>query len=444
MCYEQGLWQAYLDNELNPEEMKKLTDHLQGCPACQKSLKELEEMKNFTDSLFSKYHHELEKFPFDTERGWRSFTEAKPVHSHILNTNILNMNSLSKNSLIKNILSKNMWKEGMFKMSEKINKTFLYKASAVLVVVGLAGSLAFSPVRSAAAEFLKIFRVEKVQVINLSMNELNQIRHGLSKGLEKVDLKEFGKIEVQGNTEAKEVAIGDLEKEAGFAVKKPAYIPEGLAPYKAEIIMPCTLSFDLKVQKVNQLIKSLGGKNLLPSEIDNKKFSVIIPKNTSYTYRGENTQENKWVTVSQGKSPVINVPDNVNINTLKSAVLGLPFLPENLKKQLAGVQDWENALIIPNVEGAGSQVTEVTVNGTKGIFLQEKASPEVEVTFEGNNKANKTAAEDKSNKDGKDQQMTVNGHKGTGSKASPRSRSRATTFPSRLRPSSSWERLKMR
>jgi hypothetical protein len=108
-------------------------------------------------------------------------------------------------------------------------------------------------------------------------------------------------------------------------------------------------------------------------------------------YRGQDSSGNFAIT--QGKSPQLDVPDDVNVRELREAVLNLPILPPHLKSQLAGIDDWQHTMVIPNVEGSAR---EVQVNGAQGVFVTHGPAPQVKVKVEGNKG-----------------EVQVNGHEGT-------------------------------
>ena len=60
------------------------------------------------------------------------------------------------------------------------------------------------------------------------------------------------------------------------------------------------------------------------------------------------------------------MPPGVNPLELRDVLLGLPFLPQNVRSQLAGVQDWQNTLLIPNIDGTSR---EINVAGMAGVIV---------------------------------------------------------------------------
>jgi hypothetical protein len=76
--------------------------------------------------------------------------------------------------------------------------------SAVAVSVVLLGVMAFVPsARVAVADFLQVFRVEKVHSINISPADMQQIQQALEKGNVKLDIESLGKIRTDGQVKRK-------------------------------------------------------------------------------------------------------------------------------------------------------------------------------------------------------------------------------------------------
>jgi hypothetical protein len=70
--------------------------------------------------------------------------------------------------------------------------------------------------------------------------------------------------------------------------------------------------------------------------------------------------------VGQSRSPEIKTSSDVEVKTIRDALLSIPALPDSLRKQLQAVDDWKHTLLIPNVDGSSQ---EVAVNGTTGVFI---------------------------------------------------------------------------
>ena len=69
-----------------------------------------------------------------------------------------------------------------------------------------------------------------------------------------------------------------------------------------------------------------------------------------------------------GAGPILHLPDNLDINAFRTALLAVPnLLPQQTMDQIKNVSNWETTLIIPVPENAVT--TNVTVKGNAGLLI---------------------------------------------------------------------------
>lgn len=361
MCYKEGLWQEYLDGELDIEQEKLMEGHLKECSICQAVVKELKEQNTLVSGLITQYNSELNKKEYQTRSAWQTF--------------------------VKN--NENAGKRGLYMMFNKLPK----KAAAVAAGFCLIGALTFTPVSNAFAEFLQIFRAKNISSFTVTMEDMNRIKSALSEGGEKINIEGLGKIEC---SEINKITIQEqnlIQEKVGFDVKTPEFLPQGFSFQKADLVEYTSMKMNFDVEKFNQFITSLGGEKLLPSSISGKTFSINVPKNMSTVF---SDSENNKIFIWQGKSPELIVPDGVDVNTIKEALLGLQIMPDDLKRKLIGA-NWQETLFIPTAEGSSE---EVNINGANGIYISNEKAREVTFEF----KEDMTEEE-------REQAVNINGHK---------------------------------
>jgi hypothetical protein len=169
-----------------------------------------------------------------------------------------------------------------------------------------------------------------------------------------------------------------------FDIKAPA----GLEGTPTVVLQePMTVKFKLHVDKVNELLESYGATKLFSKSLDGKEFSIHMPATVVMAYPDKVAAKlmgtdglsaddaesaamagdpSFGIIVAQTRGPQVNVPSGVNPLEIRDVLLGLPFLPEGIRSQLAGVQDWQNTLLIPSVEGTSR---EITVAGQPGVII---------------------------------------------------------------------------
>ena len=140
------------------------------------------------------------------------------------------------------------------------------------------------------------------------------------------------------------------------------------------LVPETTWRFKLDVAGFNGMLESFGSTHPLPQELDGEVFVVNIPAALTADYSGPDAiGEGGYLVVGQTRSPELIVPDGVDPAELRDVILNLPLLPENLRSQLAAIEDWRSTLIIPNVDG---QATEVEIAGKSAVVLSDPVDGE--------------------------------------------------------------------
>lgn len=232
----------------------------------------------------------------------------------------------------------------------------------------LAAALWVEPVRTAAGEFLDVFRVKRLQVVNVTPRDLARLRDLMEQG-GTAHLESLGSVEVKGQAQSRQVTKEEAARALGFPLRLPD--PGLLAPYATPVFwldqIP-TVSLTLNVSRVNSFLRSLGGRDLLPPSLEGRTFTVTGSPTCRVTWRG---QDGELILV-QGRAPELQVPPDVDVAALRAALLGIPGLPENLRRQLASIADWQHTLPVPALEGVSRRVT---VNGSPGVFWSPPGGP---------------------------------------------------------------------
>ncbi|MCL6472321.1 MAG: zf-HC2 domain-containing protein [Firmicutes bacterium] len=332
MCYDEGMLQAYLDRELPGRKRWEIEAHIATCRACKSLLIELDIAGKIAQEAVTSASQNLVISKMAIEEAWHRLAGDRRFGT-----------------------PSNM--KGVFGMTGKL-KTVLISVAAVAVVAVM---FSFAPVRQAAADILNIFRVQRVQTINITQDDLRQMREAGRRGGE-VDIRNFGKFETTGFREPRAATYADAKATVDFNLT----IPESIAGYNNpsfKISDESISSFTLDVAKANELIKSFGGTKILPAELDGKKFTAKKPVAVVATYVKEGTES---LTIAQMRTPELILPNGVDAGEVRDVLLSLPILPDNVRSQLEAIKDWRYTLPIPSIDGSSK---EVTVNGVSGVFI---------------------------------------------------------------------------
>ncbi len=333
MCYDEGTLQAYLDRELSGRKRWEIEAHIAKCGKCESLLLGLKEISQAAQSELSTLVQSLSIDKAATKDAWGRLIRDERFGMPL-------------------------GKKGVLVMTNgRLRKALVPLAAVAAIAV----ALSFTPVRKAAADLLNIFRVQKVQTINITQQDLTEMRKASRLG-GRVDIKNFGKFETTGYREPRTVSYADAKAAVDFNLTIPEQVT-GYGSPEFKVQDGFTNSFTLDVKKANDLIKSFGGTQLLPTALDGKKFTAKMPTTVIATYPKEGGEP---LTIAQLRSPELILPDGVNANEVRDVLLSLPILPNSVRTQLKAIKDWRYTLPIPSVDGSSK---EVTVNGAGGAFI---------------------------------------------------------------------------
>jgi len=277
---EAGMMQALLDGELNEEKASKLKEHLKECADCQKLYSELKENQDFNQKVFKSFEGLTLKrnFKFEKKKG------------------------------LKYMLKKS--KKGM---------------AVIGVGLVLAIFIAFPPARAVAEDFLQIFRVNRLETVEITAQDIEEMRNVLENAQGTVDLKEFGSLTASNvSYEAKDTTIDKAQKVLGFELKEARYLPFDLKSKDYTMIEPGEVKFNLNVDKVNSFINSLGGTKLLPQELNGQEFAIEFGGSLTIVYFPADKSSNVII-LNETSLPEVTVPEGINAEGVKPLPYGRWF-----------------------------------------------------------------------------------------------------------------------
>lgn len=324
MCLDEGKLMAYLDGELSAEEREEIAAHVGRCDDCSARLDELAADRVAVSKTLA---------------GLRPSADVVTLPP-----------------LVRPAPSRH-WG----------------RIAAAAAAVFVLASFAFAPVRSVAADLLNVFRVQRVQTISLSQDDLHQMQRTLESGSGHIDMKSLGEAWVEGGPrETKDVTLAEAKAAVDFPVK----LPSGLGDPQLTLQPAQTVKFKLNVDAVNQALKYYGSERTFPESVDGKVFEVRVPAVVTAKYgdavdktavgpqHGDGFTDG--VFVGQARSPELVVPEGVDAAQLREVLLNLPILPKNVRDQLAAVDDWQATLIVPSVGGSAK---DITIDGVPAVIM---------------------------------------------------------------------------
>jgi hypothetical protein len=246
------------------------------------------------------------------------------------------------------------------------------------LVAVLAISLAFPPVQAIANSFLKLFRVEQVQVVPVDAERLaGEMRQSTRlEGLfsESVNVEEGG--EPQEVSSAEEAAAL-----AGMAVR----LPTALAEEPKILVQPGgKVTFNVDLELMQAVMQEMGrGDIQLPASLDGAVVKLEVPAGVTAFY-GECQIDHSQMQDPDGPqrvdipdctsliqlpSPSIDAPPDLNVTQMGEIYLQVLGMTPEEAARFSSTVDWTSTFVIP-VPRYNSDYQEVQVDGVTGTLIE--------------------------------------------------------------------------
>ncbi|MGB8956925.1 MAG: zf-HC2 domain-containing protein [Tumebacillaceae bacterium] len=352
-CQHSSQIEAYLDGELSREARKEFAKHLDHCTSCRTLLAEHKRLAQWAEEVI------LESLPdvsddrldnFDVDAAWSRFQtnlQQKSAPAQMVQADVTHPKIPTRR-----------WSF----MAKTYQKWLVGTAASVVVL----SSLTLPQVQAAGSSLLSMFRAEKFETIRITEQDVQEVQSWLSSGSAgERSLNGLGTITRRGTaSHSQHFEDLGLAKAEGY---EPAPNPTGFTAKSLSMQPEMTMEFRLQTAKANSLLKSLGSDVRFDEALNDKPFAITFPRMTQTQYvSAENAGMELAYTVL--KTPHMEAPEGVDLNQLRTTILQLPFLPQNVSAQLARIEDWQNTVPVPYVEGS-NMMEKTTVNGVEGIFV---------------------------------------------------------------------------
>lgn len=215
----------------------------------------------------------------------------------------------------------------------------LFAALAALVV--MVSLLALPPVRAAADQLLSIFRVEKVLFVPTSPERIEQLRN-LNINPDTLFLS---KPTAAKQSEPRTVASADeAAAAAGFAPRQPAVFPSAPSSTQFLVHNAGAVQFQVNIEAVRQLLGMLDITDVtLPDALGSAPITVEMPTVAAIRYQGADYT----MTLVQGPSPKVTLPDGVELAQLGKAALRVLGMSSAQADIVSSQIDWSSTLLFP-------------------------------------------------------------------------------------------------
>ena len=232
--------------------------------------------------------------------------------------------------------------------------------AALLAVVAL---LALPPVRAAANDLLSIFRVQQVLFVPVDQARIEQLRNL------KLDGKApfVGEPNVSEQQPPQEVAnAAEATSAAGYSVAEAAKLPGQPQKTTYTVIGAGTAEFQVDVATVRQVLQGLGITDIdVPDALGSAPIKVSTQPFVSAHYVGDGYD----LTLNQGRSPEVTLPEGVDLAQLGTAALRVLGMTPEQAAIASSTIDWNSTLIFP-FPADTENIRQVQVNGQTALLIE--------------------------------------------------------------------------
>jgi anti-sigma factor RsiW len=360
MHLSEGEIQAYFDGELNAAQREQAAAHLNECQACRGAAAALENERARAMLSLSLLEPSIQA-P-EQRHAWAS-----------LEKRIRQIQKENQN-MIKKIFAKPAW-------------------AVAAVVVVLAITFAFPPVRALATSFLGLFRVQQIAVVPVNPINLPQQMDSASSSIQQLIAQDahYEKVGEQQKVDSASAASAA----AGFTARLPQ-AAEGTPSITVEPGVTGTVNVDLP--RVREILKEMNRTDIqLPDQLDKAVIKIDVPKSVVATYGqcqvdantvqygqgatpdAANTLQKRMQQAELGSdctvlvqmpSPTVNAPDNLDISQLGQTYLQATGMSVEDASKLSAKIDWANTLVIP-IPNNISSTSDVQVDGVSGTLVEQ-------------------------------------------------------------------------
>ncbi len=387
-CAEEGQLRAFLDAELVADEQAALAAHLDGCATCAARLATLEAYAGAVSPLLA---------------GWLPAQVATSAAATAPSEEQRARMALARfQILVDTAASDAVAPQGWYDQAkERVQMMFgrfgsprlrpVFGAVALAAILGLV--LTLSPVGSLADQLSKTFRVQQFSAITVhvpAMTGMPQMQQ-----MDQITPQQLAQFQAllaplgTPTTNATHETVRQVADQAaarafltgqGSKLYAPGTIPSAYSGMVARygVADPTSSTYVLNAQTAQQYIAFANSPELSalpwPAGVDQLTFGLDTPAAAMTVYGDEATKQGFGIlqmAVLNGDTsaagPALKLPDELDVNAFRAALLALPGLPADTVAQLKAVKDWERTLIIPVPEDATTK--NVSIKGNAGILI---------------------------------------------------------------------------
>jgi len=354
MHNDDGTLRAYLDGEVSPEVRAAIATHLESCDACRARLAGLSRQAE----MAARHLAALAPRPGET---------ASPAPVALARFQLTKLpHPPSSPTVVGGGLGVRAWRNRMKSLwsSHRLLWTGL---AAVLVLAAL---FSLTPVRTAAGQFLGLFRVRKFAVLPINPAQSQLQDPEVATRIDRLLSDEVTVVKQAGPPQTV-ASVAEASQKANMPLRLPATLPNGTDPTpRIQVQDSSAVRFKVDLARAQAVLDLLQINDVkLPQALDGATITAEVPPAVMVRYStilGD-------FTLTQMRSPTVDLPPGVDLAQIGEAGLRLLGLSPEEAHQFSRTIDWSSTLVIPLPTDAAS-FRDVTVDGVSGVLISERRS----------------------------------------------------------------------
>lgn len=337
-CCDEGQLRAYLDGELPALQRAAIGTHIASCEICKQRLASQQSAAARIRPLLAA--------PVARPDPQAALARLKAAQDQRSDVPTLER---SDDERSKTMLSTAFWSS---------RRRTLGALAAIVAVLSL---LALPPVRAAADDLLSIFRVQKVVFVPVDAQRVRQLQ-----GLDLNGQTLFvGKPVTKGGEAPRTVgSAAEASAAVGYAIAEPT-LPAAPTSTEYRVTNPGSGQFQINVDTARQVLQGLGVTDVeIPDALGAGPISVEMPAFASAHYRGAGYD----LTLNQGPSPKVTLPDGVDLAQLGRAALRVLGMTPDQAEAASKSIDWSSTLLFP-FPADTNNIRQVNVGGADALLI---------------------------------------------------------------------------
>lgn len=250
------------------------------------------------------------------------------------------------------------------------------RRSIVLLSVILAGALVVAVAPAAISADDDTRSIEQFQPITISEDTLLDFETA-SEELDPVtmlmifmQLEDLGEFDtsLDENSFYEVDSLDDVNQHLGGDFAHPSYLPDGFSDAEIHFGVSdagyASATIDVAVARnISQLLDLPADWLPDPSEQETVTMTLDIP---AFGLAGWKSGFDMLI-AGQIELPEMDVPESVDLDLLRDAILDDPRLPDELADQLGAIDNWDETVPVPVPDGA--EYEDLTIDGNAGFML---------------------------------------------------------------------------